>query len=91
MSREICFKILPEYFDKIVSGHKTFEHRVDVKGLINGDYMMLWEINSLEKKQYTGGFLKVQVSDVYELPSDGFILSIHLLEYHRAVPTEAKK
>ncbi len=48
MSREIHKKISPEYFEKILSGEKTFEYRVNDFACKPGDILVLdeYEYNS---------------------------------------------
>lgn len=36
-------KILPEYFEAVTSGMKTFELRKDDRGFATGDHVVLWE------------------------------------------------
>lgn len=53
MSRTIEKKILPEYFDKIASGEKTFELRLADWECNPGDTLVLIEIDD-KTKQPTG-------------------------------------
>lgn len=43
-------KILPEYFEAVTSGMKTFELRKDDRGFATGDHVVLWEWDG----EYTG-------------------------------------
>ena len=36
-------KILPEYFEAVTSGMKTFELRKDDRGFATGDHVDFWE------------------------------------------------
>lgn len=50
---EIHKKILPEYFEEIISGNKTFELRLADWEVKTGDTLILEEWNQ-ETKSYTG-------------------------------------
>jgi ASC-1-like (ASCH) protein len=52
-------KILPEYFEKIQSGQKTFELRLADWECNTGDVLVLREID--EKRNYTGRSIKKEV------------------------------
>lgn len=54
-------KILPEYFEAVVSGCKTFEVRKDDRGFQAGDYLLLREY---EGGDYTGRGIRVLVTYV---------------------------
>lgn len=54
-------KILPEYFEAVKSGSKTFEVRRDDRGFQAGDTLFLQEY---ENGEYTGAGLKVIVTHV---------------------------
>ena len=54
-------KILPEYFEAVKSGSKTFEVRKDDRGFQAGDILFLQEY---ENGCYTGSGLKVMVTYV---------------------------
>lgn len=49
-------KILPQYFDAVVSGNKTFEIRENDREFSKGDYLALneWEQTSSVGGHYTG-------------------------------------
>ena len=55
-------KILPEYFDEVVSGRKTFEVRKDDRGFQIGDTLILKEWN---RGRYTGREVAVEVTYIY--------------------------
>lgn len=54
-------KMLPEYFEAVKSGSKTFEVRRDDRGFQAGDILFLQEY---ENGEYTGAGLKVMVTYV---------------------------
>lgn len=54
-------KILPEYFEAVKSGSKSFEVRKDDRGFQAGDTLFLQEY---ENGEYTGAGLKVMVTYV---------------------------
>ena len=70
-------KILPEYFNAVISGDKRFEIRRNDRNYQVGDYLMLREWH---KGQYTGNRAKVRVEYVLQyapgLRDDYCILSI---------------
>lgn len=63
-------KILPEYFEAVVSGKKTFEIRHDDRNFKAGDRVVLREWDN-EKKEYTGNAVCILITyvirDVYGL------------------------
>ena len=52
-------KILPEYFEAVAGGTKSFELRKDDRGFTVGDEIILKEWNETE---YTGRSVKKQIS-----------------------------
>lgn len=56
-------KILPEYFDAIVSGKKNYELRLNDFEVQEGDVLLLEEWNP-ETQQYTGRSIKKRVTYV---------------------------
>ncbi|WP_312613231.1 DUF3850 domain-containing protein [Oscillibacter sp.] len=66
-------KTLPKYFDKIVSGSKTFEVRRDDRPFTEGDTLLLeeWDGN-----HYTGRTVRVTVTYILrgEYCRDGFCI-----------------
>ena len=52
-------KILPEYFEAVAGGAKSFELRKDDRGFTAGDEIILKEWNGTE---YTGRSVKKQIS-----------------------------
>ncbi|WP_400195257.1 ASCH/PUA domain-containing protein [Candidatus Methanomassiliicoccus intestinalis] len=52
-------KILPEYFEAVAGGAKSFELRKDDRGFTVGDEIILKEWNGTE---YTGRSVKKQIS-----------------------------
>lgn len=71
MSEVIEKKILPEYFDKIAAGEKTFELRLADWECKQGDTLVLVEINA-ETKELTGQTLKRKVGYVGKTKSFDF-------------------
>ena len=56
-------KILPEYFEAIVSGKKKFELRLNDFDIAQGDTMLLEEWDA-QAKQYTGRSIEKNVTYV---------------------------
>ncbi len=67
--REIEKKIWPEYFEKIKSGKKKFELRLNDFVVEEGDVLILkeWDPN---KKEYTGREIKKKVTNVSRFKID---------------------
>ena len=63
MSKEIEKKILPEYFEKIESGEKSYELRLADWECSQGDILVLVEIDS-QTKQPTGRTIRRKVGFV---------------------------
>ncbi len=63
MDKEIEKKILPEYFDKIKAGEKTYELRLADWECNQGDILVLIEIDP-ETKQPTGRIMRRKVGFV---------------------------
>lgn len=57
-------KILPEYFELVKSGRKTFEIRKDEDCIEAGDTLILKEVNQTNPTEYTGRYVKVKVTYV---------------------------
>lgn len=53
-------KILPEYYNAVVSGDKTFEIRENDRNYTVGDMLLLKEYNS-ESKKYTGQKIRKEI------------------------------
>lgn len=62
-------KILPEYFDAILSGKKKFELRLNDFLVNEGDTLLLEEWNS-DAKEYTGRKIEKKVSYVFKSKID---------------------
>lgn len=71
MSREIEKKILPEYFDKIEAGEKTYELRLADWECNQGDILVLVEIDP-ETKQPTGRTMRKKVGFVGKIKNLDF-------------------
>lgn len=69
------FKILPEYFEAVVEGKKTFEIRINDRGFKEGDFLALNEF--AEGGYYTGRscvvFVDYILGDTKELLLDGVV------------------
>ena len=76
-------KILPEYFDAIVEGRKTFEVRRNNRAYVVGDMLALKEWNEREQV-YTGRSCDVRITyvlDSKDYCKEGYvILGIKLTE-----------
>ncbi|MCA9365970.1 DUF3850 domain-containing protein [Candidatus Kaiserbacteria bacterium] len=83
MSRRIVKKILPEYFEEIVSGKKKFEFRVADFEVEEGDVLVLeeWTTSDPETREKTGRVLKKQVGYVRKFNPDEFKQQQDLLEH----------
>lgn len=69
MSKTVEKKILPAYFEEILSGKKTFELRLgDFEGN-EGDTLVLREWDA-DKKQYTGREIAKKISHVRRFKID---------------------
>jgi len=53
MATEHDLKVWPEFWDNLESGRKTFEIRIDDRGFVLGDTLLLREYRPVEKT-YTG-------------------------------------
>lgn len=62
-------KILPEYFEAIESGKKTYELRLGDFEVAEGDTLLLREWNE-EKKEYTGREISKEVTYVRKFKID---------------------
>jgi ASC-1-like (ASCH) protein len=62
-------KILPEYFDAIASGKKTYELRLGDMVVAEGDTLLLQEWNE-NKKEYTGREISKEVTYVRKFMID---------------------
>lgn len=81
MNKEHKLKTWPEYFEKVLSGEKTFEFRKNDRGFQVGDILILEEY-SPTLQEYTGRKLKVLVTYIFQpittlvLPDGYCIMSI---------------
>lgn len=76
-------KILPQYFEKVLDGSKTFELRKDDRGFEVGDILILKEFKEgfidntkgdpveIEKRGYTGRTIVKRISYIYKGCSNG--------------------
>ena len=74
MARRVIKKILPEYFDAIASGKKTFEFRLADFEIEEGDTLVLEEWDSSDKatRKPTGRTLEKTVTYVKRFMPDEF-------------------
>ncbi len=61
--RRIEKKVLPEYFERVLTGEKTFELRLADFDIEKGDILVLREWDHISK-QYTGRVLEKKVTYV---------------------------
>lgn len=64
-------KILPEYFEPVAEGLKTFEVRKNDRGFAVGDRLILREWQKLPYNCYTGGEIEAVVT--YILDSEEYL------------------
>ena len=69
MAKTVEKKILPEYFDAIQSGKKTYELRLGDFEVAEGDTLLLREWDA-EKKEYTGREISKEVTYVRKFKID---------------------
>lgn len=85
-------KILPEYFEAVVSGEKRFEVRKDDRGYEVGDALLLREIGRSAEAPYTGREVEVDVLYIYRgeyCRSEYCIMSIALREQKKTVDAKS--
>lgn len=59
MENTHTLKILPEYFEAVISGNKTFEIRKNDRNFMVNEIVILKEFNN---GSYTGRFVEAQIS-----------------------------
>lgn len=64
-------KTWPEMFEKILSGQKTFDTRLDDFKIKNGDILVLREYNPI-KKEYTGRIIEKKVTFILKTKDQKF-------------------
>ncbi|MBI4151771.1 DUF3850 domain-containing protein [Candidatus Woesearchaeota archaeon] len=64
-------KVLPEYFQKILEGKKTFELRLADWTCREGDVLVLREWDSL-KKEFTGRIIEKEITYVFKTKDVSF-------------------
>jgi ParB family chromosome partitioning protein len=78
-------KILPEYFQEILDGKKTFEYRYNDRGYKNGDILHLREYD-VNSSYYTNRNVYVEVTSILFGPnmcvSDGYVIMSIKRMYH---------
>lgn len=73
-------KVRPEYFEKILSGEKTFELRLADWECKVGDILILKEYNP-KTKEYTGRQIEKKVTYVAETKDDKFFSKEDIEKY----------
>lgn len=75
--REHILKILPEYYDAVVGGKKTFEIRKNDRDYQIGDWIKLLEYDG---EKFTGNFVNVHISYItsYEQKDDYVVFSFEM-------------
>ena len=83
MPKKVVKKILPEYFNLILSGKKKFEFRVADFDIEEGDTLILeeWDSTDGETRQKTGRTMEKVVSYVRKFDPDEFKQQQDLLKY----------
>lgn len=72
-------KILPEYFDAVVSRKKTFEIRKNDRGFQEGDTVILKKYT--KKKGFSGDYAKVRITYLTDFAQKrGFVVFAFRLE-----------
>lgn len=84
-------KILPEFYEQVINGNKTFELRKNDRNFKHGDTVRLQEWNP-ETKQYTTRYAKCLIryclyGGRYGLQEGYVILSIEVLDHYPAEVT----
>jgi len=68
-------KILPPYFDDVANGHKTFEIRFNDRSFSEEDVLLLREIISSTRPEYTGRKKAVEVTYITDYgQKDGYVV-----------------
>lgn len=87
-------KIFPEYFNKVISGEKTFEIRKNDRNFLVGDYIALNEFT--RESGYTGRSALYCITYVtgggcpVSLPEEYVILGIHPCDFNDRVECNLK-
>ena len=63
------------YFKEVITGRKTFEYRLDDRGYLAGDHLILREYNPFTK-DYTGRYIECYVPYLYDCGNNYVIMSI---------------
>lgn len=81
MARRHKLKILPEYFEEVVSGKKTFEIRMNDRDFQVGEEALLEEW--IPSAGYTGARALVKITYVTDYGQQiGFVVFAHELLWH---------
>ena len=68
-------KIWSLYFKEVLTGRKTFEYRLDDRGYLAGDHLILREWNPFTR-EYTGRYIECYVPYLYNCGNNYVIMSI---------------
>lgn len=72
MNLKLILKILPEYFEAVVSGDKRFEIRKNDRNYQNGDILRL---NEYQDGQYTGDVHVAEITYITDYAQqDGYVV-----------------
>jgi ASC-1-like (ASCH) protein len=74
-------KVWPKYFEKILSGDKNFEIRLNDFKVNKGDTLILKEFDP-DKKEFTGREIKKEVTYIAKLPNLDKFWTKEELEQH---------
>jgi hypothetical protein len=69
--KKIIKKVWPEYFEKIISGDKTFEIRLADWDCEEGDVLVLKEWDPKTKK-YSGQIIEKKITSIYKTKDFSF-------------------
>lgn len=76
-------KTIPEYFQAVWDGTKTFEYRVNDRGFVVNDDLLLEEWSN-QKANYTGRCIKANVT--YKCPLEGHCIMSIKVEWKAESP-----
>lgn len=68
-------KIWSMYFKDVITGKKTFEYRLDDRGYLAGDHLILREWIPFTR-EYTGRYIECYVPYLYDCGNNYVIMSI---------------
>lgn len=79
-------KILPEYFKEVLSGHKTFEVRLNDRNYQSGDTVTLREWNG----EYTRCEATFKIGYVYAIDAQRVVFSLLSTKFQSHEPAKVK-